>query len=605
MAADRNSRSKNRDRYSESLTGGETSGNDSDMEFSREFPSRLSGFVGRDSARGYSPHESRGVIHDVGTPSLSRLISQAQGMSQESQESNFVSPAGSAGFSEVRYHKGKRKRVSNDSNETESDIDSIASVSQRTRLSNTTVNTANEEWYDVGSNNTPRSNTKQVGEMNLGPKVVIITCADTNLAKMNPIKVAKALTVVGQDSVKNVTKVKGGIAVHCFTAAQALKMKQVTSLGDWNVVVEFPKSETQCKGVIRGMPVDVSEQEILDACGNIVQGVKRLKRREDGKWVDSEAVCLTFSKKVLPAVVTIGFEAYRVKPYVEQVVRCYKCQRLGHMSKSCKGSVRCVRCGGAHNLENCTDKELVKCCRCGQSHSAAYQGCESFKTAKKINSVRANQCVSYSEAVKVVQESTYVAPAAQIAKKHGINQISNNKQNEQMSSYKHNDPRHMQIQKIPSTTNKKVTTIMVADAETQTSGNDVGSQTEADRQCPSSCKNKSTDHTVPLGQQLVYLMSGLLQIYEATKNKGEREKAIEALVQKHIKAERQLGAKHKKGSKDKDSKKGSGSTSGNEKESTQTQTGKQNTWEIPAPQYSYRSCEYRGDDYRASKGKPK
>ena len=51
--------------------------------------------------------------------------------------------------------------------------------------------------------------------------------------------------------------------------------------------VEFPKSEIQCKGVIRGMSLEISKEEILECRESKgAMAVRRLKRKMEGKWVD-------------------------------------------------------------------------------------------------------------------------------------------------------------------------------------------------------------------------------------------------------------------------------------------------------------------------------
>ena len=50
--------------------------------------------------------------------------------------------------------------------------------------------------------------------------MVIITSPDVKLARINPIKIAKALNNIGKDLIKNVSKNnQGGITVHCYNAA--------------------------------------------------------------------------------------------------------------------------------------------------------------------------------------------------------------------------------------------------------------------------------------------------------------------------------------------------------------------------------------------------
>ena len=65
---------------------------------------------------------------------------------------------------------------------------------------------------------------------------------DVNLAKISPVKVTQALREVGSDIVKKVNKVANGLATECFNAAQATRLKKLTSLGNWDIKVEYPKS---------------------------------------------------------------------------------------------------------------------------------------------------------------------------------------------------------------------------------------------------------------------------------------------------------------------------------------------------------------------------
>ena len=84
-------------------------------------------------------------------------------------------------------------------------------------------------------------------------------------------------------------------------------------------------------------------------------------------------------------------------------MRCYKCQRYGHIAKVCKGKQRCGKCGGDHAYGECGDKER-KCCNCGGDHTAAYGGSPVRKKAVVVQQVRTSRNLSYAEAVKVVNE---------------------------------------------------------------------------------------------------------------------------------------------------------------------------------------------------------
>ena len=87
--------------------------------------------------------------------------------------------------------------------------------------------------------------------------LVIINSPDVKLARINPIKIAKALTIVAKDFIKSVSKkYQGGITVTCHTTAQAQKLKTITQLDQWAVTTKYAKSETQSKGVVTGIPTD-------------------------------------------------------------------------------------------------------------------------------------------------------------------------------------------------------------------------------------------------------------------------------------------------------------------------------------------------------------
>lgn len=83
-------------------------------------------------------------------------------------------------------------------------------------------------------------------------------------------------------------------------------------------------------------------------------------------------------------------------------MRCYKCQRFGHIAAVCRAKPRCAKCGGEHDYGKCAEGTKIKCCNCGGEHSAAYKGCEEHKKAVQVQNVRAKEKLSYAEAIKKV-----------------------------------------------------------------------------------------------------------------------------------------------------------------------------------------------------------
>lgn len=118
---------------------------------------------------------------------------------------------------------------------------------------------------------------------------------------------------------------------------------------------------------------------------------------------DSLSVLLHFQEDVLPSRVKVGFLSYIVKKYAAPPIRCYKCQRYGHVAAICKGKQRCGKCEGEHQYGECSDKDKLKCCNCGGEHSAGYGGCEARKKAAEVQKVKVATGISYAEAIKRVK----------------------------------------------------------------------------------------------------------------------------------------------------------------------------------------------------------
>lgn len=111
-----------------------------------------------------------------------------------------------------------------------------------------------------------------------------------------------------------------------------------------------------CKGVISGVPISVKMDDLKSKIkgGNVIS-VVRMKATKEGLKVDSESVLIHFEEGNLPRKVFLGFISYPVRAYVPKPLRCFNCQRFGHLAKNCKEKRRCARCGGDHEYGKCGD----------------------------------------------------------------------------------------------------------------------------------------------------------------------------------------------------------------------------------------------------------
>ena len=85
-------------------------------------------------------------------------------------------------------------------------------------------------------------------------------------------------------------------------------------------------------------------------------------------------------------------------------MRCFKCQKFGHIAKFCKEKRRCARCSGDHEYGECEGKEKPKCCSCGGEHSVAFGGCPIMKKEVEIQKVKVLEKITYAQAVKKIKK---------------------------------------------------------------------------------------------------------------------------------------------------------------------------------------------------------
>ena len=167
------------------------------------------------------------------------------------------------------------------------------------------------------------------------------------------------------------------------------------------IKIEKIQKDPVAKGVIHGVPLDIDEEslgEITAPPNYVISNTYRIKNRTSA----TKTVVISFKADNLPMKVFLGYKAFHVHTYIPKPIRCFKCQRFGHMAKNCKSNLRCPKCGDEHSYNDCKVEEL-KCCNCGGTHSAAYHECPQYKTRQEIIKVSTVNKISYSEAVKNVK----------------------------------------------------------------------------------------------------------------------------------------------------------------------------------------------------------
>ncbi|GFW41222.1 RNase H domain-containing protein [Trichonephila clavipes] len=129
----------------------------------------------------------------------------------------------------------------------------------------------------------------------------------------------------------------------------------------------------------------------------------------------------------LPSNIKAGYLNCKLRPYIPNPLRCFKCQRFGHSQNSCPHSTHIFRCAAVgHSSTDCTLEP--KCINCSQPHTADSKLCPKWKTEKQIQEIKANRNITYVEARKLIvpQTSHTYAQAAKSSNKTSSTQTDEN-----------------------------------------------------------------------------------------------------------------------------------------------------------------------------------
>ncbi|GFV64317.1 uncharacterized protein TNCV_2502351 [Trichonephila clavipes] len=102
-----------------------------------------------------------------------------------------------------------------------------------------------------------------------------------------------------------------------------------------------------------------------------------------------------------PNTIKAGYLNCKIRPYIPNPLRCFKCQRFGHSQTSCRDQLTCSRCASVgHSSTDCTLKP--KCVNCTQSHPSYSKLWPKWKLEKQIQEIKTNKNISYFEARKLI-----------------------------------------------------------------------------------------------------------------------------------------------------------------------------------------------------------
>lgn len=213
----------------------------------------------------------------------------------------------------------------------------------------------------------------------------------------------------------------GSVLVQTRTKVQSEKLLNTTMLDDVSITAEPHKTLNHCRGTIISRESYRSSDEELTRWLNKknIDLVRRidLKKKFPTQKHQLQILILSFPGKNLPNKINIGFEMCKVKPYIPNPQRCFKCQKFGHVISKCRGQERCSNCAEidhVHTPEQPCHRP-PKCANCGETHPAFDRNCAKFAVEKEVQRLKVTYDISFPEARRMATQTNGTATYSNIA----------------------------------------------------------------------------------------------------------------------------------------------------------------------------------------------
>lgn len=152
-----------------------------------------------------------------------------------------------------------------------------------------------------------------------------------------------------------------------------------------------PSNDRNLSVVVKNVPKHLSEASILNSISVDYHSCVSVTRFNKNNMIlpiiKADFTAATDRDKIIHEGFFIENIFLKAELYtvLASPIRCFNCQRFGHISQNCKHSIRCVKCTGNHKHKDCSAAE-VKCCGCGGKHLSSDRKCPSFlEVLQKLN----------------------------------------------------------------------------------------------------------------------------------------------------------------------------------------------------------------------------
>ena len=151
------------------------------------------------------------------------------------------------------------------------------------------------------------------------------------------------------------------------------------------------KSLNSSNGVVRNWELARIDPEEIKENVPMITDVQRIVVKSNNTEIKTNSLILTFNTHKIPDSLKICYFNIPVSQYVPNPIRCYKCQRFGHVTGGCKHCETCARCSETGHKDDTCTKEY-KCVNCGENM---------HHTTKSAVIIRGNLIFNISECQKM------------------------------------------------------------------------------------------------------------------------------------------------------------------------------------------------------------
>ena len=157
--------------------------------------------------------------------------------------------------------------------------------------------------------------------------------------KLSPFAIHKGVKGIAEDNITIERQFSDDIYLTCSKKSLSNNLLKYVLFGNVApVVVTQHKSLNTSKGVIRNWELARTNPEEIKGNVPSIIDVQRITVKINNMEVKTNTLILTFNSPKIPESLKICYLNIPVSQYVPNPLRCYKCQRFGHVTSKCKHS---------------------------------------------------------------------------------------------------------------------------------------------------------------------------------------------------------------------------------------------------------------------------